>query len=50
MLDCDQDIRTVWLEEARREAKQNNPLIGYCKRIYFQRDACLRRNGTKKKH
>ncbi len=42
------DGREVWLQEARAEAKQQNPLIGYCKRITFVRTTCKRRSGPKK--
>jgi len=48
MLDEDFDIRTLWLEEARREAKEQNPLVGYCKRVYFERTGCRGRSGPKK--
>ena len=44
----DLDVRTVWLQEARVEARQQNPLIGYCRRVYFIRTTCKRRSGPKK--
>jgi hypothetical protein len=43
-----EDIRAAWLEDARTEARQNNPLIGYCRRVYFQRTTCRRRSGRRK--
>lgn len=48
MLDMEEDIRLLWLEEARAEARQQNPLIGYCERVYFERTSCRRRSGPKK--
>ncbi len=49
MLDeVENDVRVIWLQEARAEASQQNPLIGYCKRVYFQRTSCIRRSGPKK--
>lgn len=48
MLDTDFDLAALWLEEARREAKEQNPLIGYCERVYFERTSCRRRSGPKK--
>lgn len=48
MLDLDYELRTLWLEEARHEAKRENPLHGYCKRVYFERKACKRRKGHAK--
>ena len=47
MLD-ETDVRTIWLEEAKKEARQQNPLIGYCRRICFVRTTCKRRCGPKK--
>ena len=49
-LDHDFDFREIWLQEARREAKQQNPLQGFCRRVYFERTACKRRSGPKKGH
>ena len=46
-LDYDHDVRHYWLEEARREAKAQNPLIGYCKRITFVRTGKRRKNHPK---
>lgn len=48
MFDMDEDIRTLWLEEAREEAKQQNPLVGYCQQVYFTRTSCKRRSGPRK--
>ena len=48
MIDTDEDLRTLWLEEARAEAREQNPLFGYCRRVYFARNGCLRRSGPKK--
>jgi hypothetical protein len=48
MLDMDEDIRELWLEEARAEAREANPLVGYCQRVYFQRTSCRRRGGPHK--
>jgi hypothetical protein len=48
MLDADEDIRLLWLAEARAEAVQQNPLVGYCARVYFQRTTRRRRNGPQK--
>jgi hypothetical protein len=49
MLDMDEDIRLLWMEEARKEAKEySNPLNGYCERVYFTRTTCKRRSGPKK--
>lgn len=41
------DIREAWLAEARQEAKDANPLIGYCERVSFMRTSCKRRSGPK---
>ena len=50
MLDEDavDTMRYLWLQEARAEARQQNPLIGYCERVYFERTTCRRRSGPKK--
>jgi len=48
LTDQDYELRAYWLVEARKEAKAQNPLIGYCKRVYFQRTACKRRGGPRK--
>ena len=48
MLDPDFELMNIWLEEARKEAKQQNPLHGYCRRVYFERKACVRRKGHAK--
>jgi hypothetical protein len=42
------DLREAWLEDARADAKKENPLRGYCRRVYFQRTSCKRRSGPKK--
>ncbi len=42
------ELRTAWLQEARIEAKGQNPLVGYCRRVYFIRRACKYRNGKRK--
>jgi len=47
-LDYEFELKNAWLEEARREAKQENPLHGYCRRVYFERKACKRRKGHPK--
>jgi hypothetical protein len=47
-MDEELDIRLLWLEDARAEAKENNPLFGYCRRVYFERTKCKRRSGPKK--
>lgn len=47
-LDYEFELRNAWLEEARREARQENPLRGYCRRVYFERKACKRRKGHPK--
>ncbi len=44
----DDDYRQAWLDDARAEAKRENPLYGYCKRVYFTRTACKRRGGPHK--
>jgi hypothetical protein len=44
----DDELRHAWLEEARREAAEHNPLRGYCKRVYFERRSCKRRTGPRK--
>lgn len=49
MFDLDEDIRTLWLEEARQEAALSNPLVGYCERVYFVRTTCRRRKNHPKK-
>ena len=48
MFDTDFDLRELWLEEARLEAKEANPLRGYCKRVYFERTSCRRRKRHRK--
>jgi hypothetical protein len=47
-MDYDDDFRELWLAEARAEAKEQSPLVGYCKRVYFERKSCKRRSGSKK--
>lgn len=49
-IDFDHDIemRYLWLEEARLEAREANPLRGYCKRVYFERTNCIRRKNHRK--
>lgn len=44
-LDSVDELAVIWLEEARAEAKQYNPLFGYCERIYFERTSRIRRCG-----
>lgn len=46
--DHDAELRWHWLEEARLEAREANPLVGYCKRVYFERRSCIRRKGHRK--
>jgi hypothetical protein len=48
MFDLDYELKNLWLEEARREARQENPLHGYCRRVYFERTSCKRRKGHPK--
>jgi hypothetical protein len=48
MIDEVEDIRHIWLEEARAEARESNPLNGYCERVYFQRTSRKRRRGRNK--
>lgn len=49
MFDIDEDdIRLAWLEDARAEAARENPLHGYCRRVYFTRTSCRRRSGPQK--
>ena len=43
MFDTEEDIRLIWLEEARAEAADQNPLKGYVERVYFERKSCRRR-------
>lgn len=47
-MDYDEEVRLIWLAEARAEAAEQNPLVGYCKRVYFVRTRCLRRSGPQK--
>jgi hypothetical protein len=47
-LDYDEEVELQWLAEARAEAKENNPLFGYCQRVYFTRTSCRRRSGRDK--
>lgn len=47
-LDSVDELAVIWLEEARAEAKQYNPLFGYCERIYFERTSRVRRCGPNK--
>lgn len=42
------DVRAAWMAEARAEAAEQNPLRGYCERVYFVRGACRRRSGPHK--
>lgn len=44
-----EDYKKVWIEEARREALQANPLIGYCERVYFVSRSKGIRNGKRRK-
>jgi hypothetical protein len=46
--DLEHETRTIWLEEARKEATGNNPLVGYCKRVSFVRTSCKRRKNHRK--
>ena len=48
MLDEDFDLAALWLEEARREAKEQNPLRDYVRRVYFVRTTCKWRSGKNK--
>lgn len=42
------DPRYAWLIEDQKERKkERNPLVGYCKRVYFVRTDCKRRCGPK---
>lgn len=43
----DEDVRHYCLMEAREEAKLQNPLIGYCKRIVFTRTGKRRKKHPK---
>ena len=47
-LDFEEEVKLLWLAEARTEAAEQNPLRGYCQRVYFQRTRCLRRSGRHK--
>ena len=48
-MDSDYDeLREIWMREARQEAAQANPLHGYCRRVYFERTNCRYRSGSKK--
>jgi len=47
-LDYEDEVKEQWLAEARAEAREQNPLTGYCKRVYFERTSCRRRSGPKK--
>jgi hypothetical protein len=44
----DQAIRAFWLQEEKAEAKQNNPLNGFCERVFFIRNDCIQRSGKNK--
>ena len=46
--DLEHETRTIWLEEARKEAQGANPLVGYCKRVLINRTSCKRRKNHKK--
>lgn len=48
MFDIDEDIQTTWLKEARAEAADQNPLRGYCERVYFERTSCRYRKNHRK--
>jgi hypothetical protein len=48
MLSDDDDYRKAVLDEIRKEARLDNPLRGYCRRIYFTRTTCQRRGGPRK--
>jgi len=48
MFDLDYDVREMWLVEARHEARQENPLVGYCRCVVITRTSCKRRSGPKK--
>lgn len=55
MFDQDFDFRQVWLEEARHEVLEENPLRGYCERVVIVRTSCRRRKkhkraGTRRKY
>lgn len=38
-------IKEIWLKEVAEEARAQNPLIGYCERVYFTSTSKGRRNG-----
>ncbi len=42
------ELRAYWLAEAYAEAQEQNPLRGYCERVYIVRTSCKRRRGPKK--
>jgi len=46
--DYEDQIEREWLEAAREEAKEYNPLHGYCQRVYFVRTSCKYRTGKNK--
>lgn len=46
--DWDLELKAYWLTEAAEEAKESNPLRGYCERVYFSRTARRHRRGAKK--
>ena len=49
MFDDDLEVlQRFWSAQARDEAREANPLIGYCRRVYFVRTSCKRRRGPKK--
>lgn len=47
-MDGELDTRAAWIDEARAEAREANPLRGYCERVYFVRAGCLIRSGKRK--
>jgi hypothetical protein len=42
------ELKAFWLAEAYAEAQEQNPLRGYCERVYIVRTACKRRHGPHK--
>ncbi len=38
-------LKQIWISEVEAEARAQNPLIGYCERVYFQSTSKGRRKG-----
>lgn len=45
----EQDLREIWHAEVKQEAAENNPLRGYCERVYFVSTSNGWRNGKQRR-